>query len=119
MDKGTDVNGIELLDGEEVRDVVGFEGLYLVSNYGGIWKIMNHDGTYIAFKQNRRMPRYIRIALTKNSKRVWKDIHRLVAEAFVPNPHNKECVNHIDGNKLNSRADNLEWMTEMENQQHA
>lgn len=62
---------------------------------------------------------YERIWLTINGKRERHSVHRLVALNFVPNPEKKLEVNHIDGNKLNNNASNLEWCTRSENEQHA
>ena len=60
---------------------------------------------------------YLRIYIPKIKKRFL--LHRLVATAYIPNPDNKPQVNHIDGNKLNNKADNLEWVTAQENNLHA
>lgn len=57
--------------------------------------------------------------INKDGKRKSPRIHRLVAETFIPNPNNKPCVNHIDGNKLNNKVKNLEWVTYSENNKHA
>lgn len=62
---------------------------------------------------------YYRVCLSKKGKLSKKYIHRLVAEAFIPNLKNKKQVNHIDGNKLNNNVDNLEWATPSENIRHA
>ena len=62
---------------------------------------------------------YLRFSLLVNGKRKFFFVHRIVAEKYVPNPDGKPQVNHIDGNKTNNHADNLEWVTNMENRQHA
>lgn len=61
---------------------------------------------------------YPRVLITKNYKQQQYHVHRLVAKAFVPNPGNKPDVNHIDGNKRNNEAENLEWVTNQENVAH-
>ncbi|MCT4321825.1 HNH endonuclease [Elizabethkingia anophelis] len=62
---------------------------------------------------------YKTISLKVNDKWTNKCIHRILAECFIPNPENKACVNHIDGNKFNNNLINLEWATFAENTQHA
>ncbi len=58
---------------------------------------------------------YLRVRLQDN----WKNLHRLLAEAFIPNPTNLETVNHKDGNKLNNNLQNLEWVSRQDNLYHA
>ena len=114
----------ELKFNEEWKDISEFEG-YEVSNFGNIRSIDRTcggrpgviKGKLLKSFINRRG--YLEVNLFENSKSTSKIIHRLVAKAFIPNLENKPQVNHIDGCKLNNRVDNLEWMSNSENQLHA
>lgn len=96
------------------RDVINYEGYYMVSNLGRV-KSLPRNGTISSeriLKPNVLRPSgYCQVSLQKHGKRTYKKVHRLVAEAFLPNKNNYPQVNHIDGNKLNNNANNLEWCT--------
>lgn len=98
---------------EEVwKDIVGYEGKYQVSNLGRV-KSLNYKQTNSEriLKENTDKKGYKRAHLFKNGKGVHISIHRLVAEAFIPNPNNYPQVNHKDENKANNNMENLEWCT--------
>lgn len=106
------------LTGEEWRPVKDYEGLYEVSDYGRIRKV-NKDGSFEIKRLSNNGLGYLTTGLYKNGKNTTKLVHRLVAEAFVPNPHRHAVVNHIDHNPQNPKAKNLEWTTTKRNNQHA
>ena len=101
------------------KDIKGYEGLYQVSNFGRIKKIRfinnvcNIEKEHLR-KLNVRNGYYI-IQLSKNGARKSHQVHRLVAEAFIPNIENKPFINHKDYNPLNNNVNNLEWCTQKEN----
>lgn len=105
------------------KPVKGYEGLYEVSDNGnvrGLAKITGKRQIPIHIMTSRISKfGYVMVSLCKNSKIFNASVHRLVAEAFIPNPDNLPCVNHIDGNKRNNTIQNLEWCSYSENNLHA
>ena len=97
---------------EVYKDIVGFEGIYQVSNFGNV---KNQHGKIL--KTYQINSGYLCLKLHATGKRSSHLVHRLVATAFLDNP--KPEVNHIDGNKHNNTLTNLEWCTRSENTQHA
>ena len=92
------------------KDIKGFDN-YEVSTEGQVRNITT--GHILKPRDNGRG--YLEVGLHTNKKRTHKYIHRLVAEAFIPNPNNKPEVNHIDEDKTNNSVNNLEWLTHKEN----
>ena len=99
---------------EEVwKDVVGFEGIYKVSSLGNVARVRNGS-----LRQLKKCPAggkhnrdYLYVSLTHREKVRFSSVHRLVAEAFIPNPEGLPQVNHKDEDKFNNCVDNLEWCT--------
>ena len=116
---------------EEIwKDIEGFEGLYQVSSFGKVkslpkkFKVHNQCGeteSYRVTKEKILKPQqdkygYLRVTLCNNKGHFLKQIHRLVARAFIPNPNNLPEVNHRDENKENNFYNNLEYCTTQYNQ---
>lgn len=106
------------------RDIKGYEGLYQVSNFGKVKRILFVNNIIVKkqdkiLKNQKNPAGYNIIALTKNSQQKTCLVHRLVAEAFIEKINGKTYINHKDGNKANNRVENLEWCTQKENMQHA
>ena len=102
------------------RDVVGYEGLYQVSNLGRVKSLprATTKGKTLRIHINNRN-KYCYVCLCDNNKKAQKRVHVLVANAFLGDNPNKLQVNHIDGNKTNNHITNLEYCTQSENMQHA
>lgn len=98
------------------KDIPGYEGLYQVSNLGNVRSLnYNKTGEIKLLKPFTSHNGYRIVSLSNNGKLKGYTIHRLVANAFIPNPNNLPQVNHIDENKTNNRTDNLEWCTQAYN----
>ena len=110
------------------KPVVGYEGIYEVSNLGNVRSLnYRHTNTIKALSPSINKDGYIRVHLWKNCKGKVLAVHRLVAEAFVPNPNNKPQIDHINTDKTNNTVwlnedgsvnyekTNLRWVTKKEN----
>lgn len=103
------------------KDIKHYEGLYQVSNLGNVKTLDKYVNSGI--KNNNKVKRkgkllkqynkrgYLQVTLTHNNKRKYVGVHRLVAQAFIPNPNNLPQVNHKDEDPLNNHVENLEWCT--------
>jgi NUMOD4 motif/HNH endonuclease len=112
---------------ESWKPVLGYEGRYEVSSYGRVKvlsRIVTRQSGAYAMKAKlfklvmSRNEGYFKVSFQVNMARRTFWVHRLVATAFLPNPHNLPCVNHKDGNKTNNHTSNLEWCTYKENIAH-
>lgn len=113
------------------RHIKDYEGLYEVSNLGRVKSlkrrvdIKSRKGKVFNIAINEKILKpgfnrhYYQVHLCKEGKYPLYEIARLVADAFIPNPDNKPQVNHINGDKLDNRVENLEWCTCSENRYHA
>ena len=116
------------ISGEIWKDVCGYEKIYQVSNYGRIKSMSrktreshrygNVFSKDMIIKQRKDKNGYLIVTLNKDKKIKTFKSHRLVAIAFIPNPDNKEQVNHKKGIKTNNMVSELEWSTNSENQKH-
>jgi hypothetical protein len=106
------------------KDIKGYEGLYQVSNFGNVKRILFINN--ICSKQKEKLLKIninkfgrCLVHLYKNNIRKAKQVHRLVATAFIDNPKNLPQINHLDGNPQNNNITNLEWCTAKENMKHS
>lgn len=111
---------------EEWRDIAGYEGYYQISNMGRVRSVtrtfLRSDGSTATYKGRVLVPLgrpYHHVTLSKNNRHNRARVHRLVAQTFIPNPDNLDCVDHINNVKTDNRAENLRWCTHAQNSQYA
>lgn len=105
---------------EEWKDIVGYEGLYQISSEGRVKSLKRIARNNHTVDSKIRKPKidkdgYCCVSLWIDGVSKEHFIHRLVAQAFVPNPENKPCIDHINTDRTDNRAENLRWCTHKEN----
>ncbi len=112
----------------ELRDIAGYEGSYGVTEDGRVWSYpkmwlsgfgrrCSHQGRFLTLFHHSGG--YLSVALSRDGQTRLRFVHRLVAQAYIPNPQHLPEVNHIDANKKNNHRSNLEWNTRLQNAKHA
>jgi len=108
------------------KPIVGFEDSFEVSNYGNHRRIAYHHTNArnqlplkTVLRQQKARDGYMHMPINYNGHKRAYPAHRIVAQAFIPNPNNYPHINHKDGNKQNNYVDNLEWVTPSMNQNHS
>ena len=101
------------------KNILNYEGLYQISSHGRVKSLQKKTG-FLIRKEHILKPRvkdngYLIVSLFKDKQMSNKYVHRLVAEAFIPNPSNYPCINHKDYNKTNNNVDNIEWCSYSQN----
>ena len=94
-----------------MKDIKGYEGLYAVTSCGKIWSYKNKK--FLNPSTNKKG--YFQVVLYKNGKPKTHKVHRLLAEAYIPNPDNLPQVDHIDNDKTHNYINNLQWITNRDN----
>lgn len=118
-------NWEQILDGEDWRQIKGWDDYYVdrKGNVKSVKKIYNKNWkrktTVEKLLARFTVQGYLAVNLVDGKRRKSARVHRLVAEAFLPNPDNKPHINHKDGDKTNSDVTNLEWCTPSENEKHS
>lgn len=94
-----------------MKDIKGYEGLYAITSCGKVWSYKSQK----FLKPGDNGIGYLKVGLWKEGKTKYRFVHRLVAEAYIPNPENKTDVNHKNEIKTDNYVNNLEWTTHKEN----